>query len=112
MTTCPPRQKKETPPLIIPAWLDEAGLRPSAFRVYCRIARRAGRKDGNGECFERLEQMAAGCQLRRATVQKALRELNELGLIEAEPRQGRTTIYRIASDPPQKAIYESKSDPS
>lgn len=107
MSTCPLNRKKSKgpPPLIIPAWLDDARLRPSVFRVYCRIARRAGKKDGTGKCFERLEKIAEGCQLRRATVQKALRELIELELIEAEPQPGRPTIYRIASDPPQKINY-------
>lgn len=96
---------------IVPGWLDDAEMLPSTFRVYCRIARRAGKKGGGGECFERLNEMATGCKLRRATVQKALRVLVESGFIEEEQRPGRTTIYRIASNPPLKASHASENDP-
>lgn len=80
---------KEIPPLIIPAWLDDAELRPAVFRVLCRIARR-------GNCFESLESMATGCRIRRPTVQAALQELIMKDLIIYETRPGKTTIYRLA----------------
>jgi predicted transcriptional regulator len=109
MSFCPsPRStsaaSKSPPRPTNPAWLDDAGLRPSQFRVYYRVVRR----DGTARhCFESLESIAAACHLRRVTVQKALQELVELGLIEAEPQPGKTTIYRVVNDPPQKEHYVS-----
>ncbi|MGD0746059.1 MAG: hypothetical protein ABSA45_12975 [Verrucomicrobiota bacterium] len=94
--------QKAAPPLIVPGWLDDAGLRPSQFRVLCRVARR-------GDCFEALPAFAAGCLMKRVTAQKALRELVDIELLTAEPRPGRTTIYRINPDPPQKGRYVSPS---
>lgn len=94
----PLRKKSEVPPVIIPAWLDDAGLRATPFRVLCRIARR-------GNCFESLDSMAEGCRLRRVTVQRALQELLELGFITAEPRPGRTTVFKLKKQPtPNKAL--------
>jgi DNA-binding MarR family transcriptional regulator len=90
--------RKKIPPVIIPGWLDDAGLRPSVFRVYCRVQRR-------GDCFEGLENIAEACHLRRVTVQTALKELVRIGLITAEFRSGKQTIYRAVIDPPQKKHY-------
>ena len=87
--------QKEIPSVIIPGWLDDAGLRPPVFRVYCRVQRR-------GDCFESLESIAAGCHLRRVTVQSALKALIEFELVSAEVRSGRTTVYRAAVNPPSK----------
>jgi hypothetical protein len=91
------QQKKrgDVPPVIIPGWLDDAGLRPSVFRVYCRVARR-------GDCWESLKNIASGCHLRRITVQTALKELVEVALVTAQARSGETTIYRAVMNPPQK----------
>lgn len=85
------RISKEPPPVIIPAWLDDAGLRPAVFRVLCRIARR-------GECFESLDSIANGCRIRRPTVQAALLELIMKDLVVYEVRPGKTNIYRLAED--------------
>jgi DNA-binding transcriptional ArsR family regulator len=85
---------KDPPPIIIPAWLDDAGLRPASFRVLCRVARRDG-KDG---CFESIPLMAKGCRLKESTVREALKDLIEAGLIEANRRDGETTVHRIVKN--------------
>ena len=83
-----PRRSGQPPPVIIPAWLDDAGLRPAVFRVLCRIARR-------GECFESLKNIAEGCRMKRETVQKAIHELLKRDFITAEYRPGATTKFKI-----------------
>jgi hypothetical protein len=76
----------------IPSWLDDAGLTPALFRVYCRISRR-------GQCTESLGNMAKGCRLERKTVLKVIPALLSLGLITKEDRIGRTSILRVGPIP-------------
>lgn len=75
----------------IPAALDDMGLDPYAFRVYCRLCRRAG----TGHAFESVPNMATACGIADRTVQRALRRLEELGLIHAQHVAGKSTVYRL-----------------
>lgn len=80
----------------IPATLDDAGLSPSAFRVYCRIARRWSPERG---CDESASNMAAACRLKRLTVFRALSELEDAKLIKRTERPGQTTRIDIIPVP-------------
>src|SRR5712692_1516447 len=76
----------------IPAALDDLGLDVYAFRVYCRIARRAG--DG-GTCFESIPKMAKALGLWQKTVTRAVKELRDRRLVKVEARSGRTSIITV-----------------
>ena len=67
--------------------LDEAGLTPVQFRVYCHISRR-------GECFASAETIAQNCRVNRDSVWPAVTALEGRGMIEVVHRVGRTTVYR------------------
>ena len=75
--------------------LDDFGLNPYQFRVYCRIARRAGDKG----CFETVKNMADGCQMSEKQIKRSLAELITLSLISRHSRPGTTNIYRL--EPPE-----------
>jgi len=72
----------------IPAALDDAGLTPAQFRVFCRIARR-------GHCSESIANMAKGCRLADNTVWPAIRSLVALGMVARVARPGRSTILTV-----------------
>jgi hypothetical protein len=61
----------------IPSFLDDWGLDPYTFRIYCRIARRAG----SGQCFESINNMADACRINRKTAMKAIKRLIECRMI-------------------------------
>lgn len=79
------------PVAFIAAALDDYGLTPAQFRVFCRIARRT-------KCWESIPNIARGCKLNPKTVAGALRVLYERGLILKENRPGQTHIYQIEHD--------------
>ena len=80
----------------VPPALDDLGLDPLTFRVYCRIVRRAGvleDEHGNkrrGECFESVVNIAAAVGAWRPIVTRAVRQLEELGLVQVVRRIGQT----------------------
>ena len=74
----------------IPNTLDDAGLTPGQFRVFCRISRR-------GICSESVPAMARGCRLDDDTVWKVLRSLIELGMVSKVARQGQPSLYTVTS---------------
>src|SRR6056297_356369 len=75
------------------AALDDAGLSPYAFRVYARIARRAG---PNGTCYESADNMAEGCDMSRRQLFRSIEELMSKGLIKKVSRPGQTTVYQLS----------------
>jgi len=76
-------------PVFIHSRLDDAGLSPSAFRIFCHIARR-------GECYSKVETIANVCRLAPDTVRAGLKVLTERSFLIRERRDGFTTIYRVA----------------
>lgn len=78
----------------IPALLDDLGLDARAFRVFCRIVRRAG---AGGTCFESIRNMAAALGLWRPNVTRAVKELSRLGLVSIEARGEDRAHLRPAS---------------
>lgn len=78
----------------IPTWLDDYGLTPQEFRVYCRVARRAGK---DGRCWESVTNIAEACRLCRNATLKALSTLTEVHkLLIKNKREGETDEYSLA----------------
>jgi len=72
--------------------LDDFGLDPYAFRIYGRIARRAGTRNG---CFESIDNIAEACRIDRKRVYDAIKVLLKHRLIEKEPKQGKPSSYYL-----------------
>ena len=94
--------------------LDDFGLDPFAFRIYCRLCRRAGE---SGDAYESVPNMAAGCKMSERQARKSLRELEEMGLIVRFERPGNKSIYRLtpapgAALPPRHTVPGSDSTPA
>lgn len=97
----------------IPSYLDDFGLNPYQFRIYCRLARRAG---AGGQCWESINNMAENCQMNRKTVMKAITGLIERNMVHQLKRPGETDLYRLThrkhwvkpghSKPPQRPRYQ------
>lgn len=78
----------------IPAKLDELGLTPHEFRVYCHIARRAG---PDGVCFDSIESASRTCRIEKKTYRRALRRLICYGLVLKTTVPGCPHQLRLAS---------------
>jgi hypothetical protein len=78
-------------PVFIHSRLDDYGLSPAEFRVYCHMARRGGRD----YAFPAINKIARVCRLHPQTVRQALHFLVKQGLLIRQERPGRTTLYRI-----------------
>jgi hypothetical protein len=78
-------------PVFIDRELDDFGLDPYQFRIYARIARRAGERGA----YESIKNMAQGCQMSEGKVKTSLKLLVECGLITKEFCAGGTSIYRL-----------------
>lgn len=63
----------------VPAWLDDCGLTPTRFRVYCHLRRRAG---ADGKCYPAAPSIAKTCRISEDTVWPALNDLEHAGLIK------------------------------
>lgn len=68
--------------------LDDLGLRPHPFRVFCHVARR-------GNCFASVATIAKTCRMNPDTVRKALKGLVQEGHLTAQYRKGETTLYAV-----------------
>jgi len=75
----------------IPSFLDDYGLTPDEFRIYARLVRRAG----NGRAYESIPHMALACRISERQTRYALRLFESTGMVEAEVRKGKTTVYRL-----------------
>jgi hypothetical protein len=69
--------------------LDDMGLNAYEFRIYARLARRAGK---NGS-YESVANMAEGCRIGHNTVRDALRGLVSRRMVERIDRSGKTPVY-------------------
>jgi hypothetical protein len=76
----------------VPAWLDDLGLTPLQFRLYCHISRR-------GQCWEAAGNIAKACCVNRNSVWPALNFLVGAGLVQQERREGQTSILSIIPNP-------------
>ena len=83
--------------------LDDLGLTPSEFRVYCHLARRAG----SGVAWPSVNSMARTCRLSPKTVRSALKSLTAQHLLTREEKAGSPTRYRIT----RPSEWRPNSDP-
>lgn len=72
----------------ITASLDDAGLTPYEFRVYCRILRRAQGKNGKPYCYETQGRIAEAIGIHRNQVTKAMKVLRQRRMIHVEKKKG------------------------
>lgn len=75
--------------------VDDAALTVYEFRAYMRIVRRAA--GGRSACTESLENMAAGCQMSRPTMVRAIKGLIDRRMIRRESKLGETSTYILTS---------------
>ena len=78
----------------IPSQLDDYPLCPIEFRVYSRVARRAG---GGATHFESVARMASALRVSERKVHYSLRLLVAAKMLEEKRRKGRTTVYTLTS---------------
>lgn len=76
----------------IPSVLDDFGLDPYQFRVYCRLARRAG---AGGQCWESINNIADKCRMNRKTVMGAITFLLKYCLVRQTKRPGKSDVYQL-----------------
>lgn len=69
--------------------LDDFGLSPAEFRVYCHILRRSGT---SGHCWETTDNAAKHCRINRKTYEKAIITLEKNNMILVERRTGQSSI--------------------
>jgi hypothetical protein len=74
--------------------LDDAGLSPTEFRLYCHVLRRSG---SSGYFDESGPNAARVCRVNQKTWRRSVKRLVDLHMLEAKPRTGATTIYKPAS---------------
>lgn len=84
-----PVNERKTHQPFIPAWLDDAGLSLSAFRVACHLWRRRNRQ--TGQCNPSARAIARACCLNRDTVWDALSEIEGAGLFRRSKRGFRSS---------------------
>src|SRR5690606_14050620 len=72
--------------------LDDLGLDPFTFRVYARLARRAGTNKG---AFESVAEMAKGCRMSDRKVHDALQILVRLNLVEKQEHKSKPSTYYL-----------------
>jgi DNA-binding MarR family transcriptional regulator len=98
-------KEKAVPWMCIPALLDDAGLRPSEFRLLCHVSRR-----GPKGCFDSLRTMAEICRMDKETVANALADLVNRNMLYKKTGPGRKVRYTIVH-PPSMWNRASDSDP-
>jgi len=72
--------------------LDDFGLTPNQFRVYCHLLRSAVDGVVADESGERIAKI---CGLTRITAMRVLSQLSKMHLIESEVTPGKKTIYHL-----------------
>ncbi len=86
--------------------LDDSGLNVYQFRILGHLHRRAG---ADGLAWPSIRTIAEVCQIGERVVRRSLRELVNLGHVEAETRPGRSTLYRPAACKPRSAPVEEQA---
>jgi hypothetical protein len=77
----------------IPKQLDDYGLNPFEFRVFCHISRRAGTQEG--EFYESDLKASKLCRMELKTYRKAKHFLEQVGMITIENRPGKTGVVHL-----------------
>lgn len=72
--------------------LDNSGLTPVQFRVYCHLLRGI---DSSGTVSKASESIASACKLTRITVLRVLVQLEKMGMVLCDRSIGKKTIYKL-----------------
>lgn len=88
--------------------LDDYGLSAAVFRVYCHLARRAGK----GAAYPSVSTIATVCRLHPDTVRAALRTLTVHRLLTRQDRPGETSLYRLTPASHWEPPMSINSNPS
>ncbi|OWY61981.1 hypothetical protein B7486_60855, partial [cyanobacterium TDX16] len=71
--------------------LDEFGLTPNQFRIYCHLFKNAV----NGVVSESSESIAKTCKLTRITVIRVVSDLSKMNLISCDRVAGKKTVFHL-----------------
>lgn len=77
--------------LFVGSHVDDAGLDVYQFRILGHLHRRAG---ADGRAWPSVGTIAEVCKIGERVVRRSLKALVKLGYVSAQPRPGRTTLYR------------------
>lgn len=98
--------------LFVGSHLDDAGLDVFQFRILGHLHRRAG---SDGRAWPSVATIAEVCRIGERVVRRSLRTLVELGFVTAQPRPGRSTLYRPKREPrthkPKPKVERSIENP-
>ena len=87
------QDRSEMDVIFVHSELDDRGLSAAEFRVYCHLARRAGK----GTAFPGIRSIAEKCALAGGTVMSAIKSLESSGMITASRTTGQTTRYVLTA---------------
>jgi len=71
--------------------LDDAGLSPAEFRIFCHLSRRAGM----GSAYPAVETIAKVCRMNTKTVRRSLKRLVDMRMIIRRYRPSQTALYTL-----------------
>lgn len=94
--------------LFVHSLLDDSGISVYAFRVYCHIARRANR---SGSAFPGMESIARVCKISESSAKRAVKELEERGLLEVRRSAGGSQSNTYILTSPSKWRTENSREP-
>ena len=90
---------------IIPAAaVADPDLTDTQVRVLCAIGTFTNRLGGN--VWASVDTLAKSCNLNPRTVQRAVPVLIDRGYLRGVPRVGRTTLYEVVLQPPEKGVTQ------
>lgn len=76
--------------IMLPNVIDDMGLSPYAFRLYCHLRRVAGE---SGACWQSTATLAAHCGISAGSISQAKKDLTDKGLISIDEKSGAGGIY-------------------
>lgn len=90
--------------------LDDYGLTPAEFRIFCHLSRRAS--DRNRYAFPSVTSISKICQIGHNLVREALKNLQAFRMIKVEAMAGKPNHYFINSDPEDWTKKETAAEDS
>lgn len=98
------KDKRDGFPIFIHSELDDYGLSAIEFRVYARLARRAGNE--HGKARESIPKMAEAFMVSNQTVRRSLQVLKESRLITEQSCSGKPTVYTLNP----RSVWQNKKE--
>jgi Fe2+ or Zn2+ uptake regulation protein len=84
-------------------------LKPAVYAVFCAIEDRAGAGEQDGTpaytCYASHTTLAEDISVKRLTVFRSIKVLEEVGLITVEEREGETSFIHPIATPEKRATY-------